>query len=151
MHFYLHFEFTVISDYDRSRINIFNNKNVTKSTNHELVLDSDNQLLFMLPSEMDGHGHDFGHEYESVSEADSDTRFFVASDTDSDMDKFITSDMRVRPSLVDILKRKISVLNSAEKANFRVGFFAYCFFRLNFKGGPWSPYVISYHTKSDSS
>ena len=77
LHFYLHFESTVISDYDRSRINIFNNKNVTKSKKHELVLDSDNQLLFMLPSEMDGHGRDFGNEFlsESVSEADSGTRF----------------------------------------------------------------------------
>ena len=33
---------------------------------------------------MNGHGHDFGHEF--VSEADTDTRFFGTSDTDSDTD-----------------------------------------------------------------
>ena len=38
-------------------------------------------------SNMNGHGHDFGHEFvsESVSKADSDTRFFGSleiSDTD---------------------------------------------------------------------
>ena len=31
---------------------------------------------------MNGHGHDFGHEF--VSDADSDTRFFGTSDTDLD-------------------------------------------------------------------
>ena len=33
-------------------------------------------------SEMNGHGHQYGHEF--VSEADSDTRFFGSSDTDTD-------------------------------------------------------------------
>ena len=47
---------------------------------------------------MNGHGHDFEHEFvsESVFEADSDTDtiFFGTSDTDSDMesDKVMTSD-----------------------------------------------------------
>ena len=49
LHFYLHFEFTVNSDYDRSKINIFNNKNVTKSTNHVLVLVSDSGICNALP------------------------------------------------------------------------------------------------------
>ena len=52
----------------------------------------------MLISEMNGHGHDFGHELvsESMSEADSDTdtAFLRTSDTDSDTDsgKVMTSD-----------------------------------------------------------
>ena len=33
---------------------------------------------------MVGYGQDFGHELVSVSEADSDTRFFKTSDMDSD-------------------------------------------------------------------
>ena len=45
---------------------------------------------------MSGHGQEFRHElvFESVSEADSDTRFFETSDTDSDRDsdKVSTSD-----------------------------------------------------------
>ena len=58
---------------------------------------------------MNEHEHDFGHEFvsESVSEAGSDTntRFFGASDTDSDMDsdKVMTSDKRVRSSLPEFL------------------------------------------------
>ena len=41
LHFYLHFEYTVNSDYEKTKINIFNNKNVTKFPNQVLVLDSD--------------------------------------------------------------------------------------------------------------
>ena len=44
MHFYLHFEYTVNSDYEKTKINIFNNKNVTKFPNHVIVLDLDPKL-----------------------------------------------------------------------------------------------------------
>ena len=45
MHFYLHFEYTVNSDYEKTKINIFNNKNVTKFPNHVIVLDLDPELV----------------------------------------------------------------------------------------------------------
>ena len=60
-----------------------------------------------LESEMNGHGHDFGHEFvsESVSvyEADSDTetRYFGTSDTESDTNKnrVMTSDTGMSENL----------------------------------------------------
>ena len=48
---------------------------------------------------MNGHGHDFGHEFVSEADSDTDTRFFGTSDTDkvmasdSDMTSDTTSDM----------------------------------------------------------
>ena len=60
-----------------------------------------------LESEMNGHGHDFGHEFvsESVSvyEADSntETRYFGTSDTESDTNKnrVMTSDTGMSENL----------------------------------------------------
>ena len=50
--------------------------------------------------EMNGHGHEFGHE--SASDTDSDTRFFWTSDaeSDTDMDKVMTSDTGMSETLV---------------------------------------------------
>ena len=39
---------------------------------------------------MNGHGHEFGHEFVSEADSDTGTRFFGSSDTDSD--KVMTSD-----------------------------------------------------------
>ena len=42
---------------------------------------------------MSGHGHDFGHEFVSKADSDTETRFFGNSDTDSGTDMGISENL----------------------------------------------------------
>ena len=79
----------------------------TPKLNRVYITMIQNLLTISFRSEMNGHEHDFGHEFvsESMSEADSETntRFFGAPDSDMDSDKVMTSDKRVRSSLPEFL------------------------------------------------
>ena len=109
-------------------------------------------------AEMNGHGHDFGHESVSEADSDTDTRFFGTSNTDSDTDMGrvmtsdtdTTSDTRVRSSLV--LPRRVSlssllkwqnISNTWIKTIFSIHFVTVIKQYLNFKRENYS-FAIQY-------